>query len=297
MNYRRFVSSVVLGCFALAPVLVPSVASASFPVGVWGVVEKVTFEPDAMNPMRVRLDGVFIVANEVPDFPAYPGYSVPEYGYMYYECAKDQIKTCQMEWNDLAAAAMSANKCRGWGDQQLPVPKNGVVRPTDEPQVKADLYPISMGVVQGFSPCEALATWMAENPPPMEGGSSGGETGGSSGGEASSGGQTGGTEGGSTSTTGGGETGGAMTGGGSTGGSASGGSGGGELTSGGGGGSSGGGSTGGSASGGSTGSAGGSGGEPESSGCACDGAGSSGGQGFGALAAVFGALALRRRRR
>lgn len=283
MSHRRLIATLALTCSAL----VPTLASASAPAGVWALVEKVTLQPDANNPTMVRIDGVFMVANEVPDFPMYPGYSVPEYGYMYYNCSNDQIKTCVMEWKELEAASTSDNKCRGWGSQEFPVPKNGVVRPTGEPEAKPDLYPISMGVVQGFSPCEALKMWAAENPPPMEGGSSsGGETG-------STGGSSGTGEPG-TSTTGSstgepGSTGGKATttvadteGGGSSG------SGGGPLTTGGGG-STGGGSTGG----GSTGASASGGGQSEGTGCACDG----GGSGAGALGLLFGALALGRRRR
>jgi MYXO-CTERM domain-containing protein len=159
MNDRRrallFVA-VALGSLA------PSVASASYPAGVWGLVEKVTPEPDDKNPNRVRIDGLFMVAGVKPDFAGYPGYSVPVYGYMYYQCEDAQLATCQMEWAELATVASSDDRCRGWGDSSLPA--NGSVR-TAEPQAQPDSYPISMGVVPGFTPCDALKNWMAENPP------------------------------------------------------------------------------------------------------------------------------------
>ncbi|PCC73254.1 MYXO-CTERM domain-containing protein [Nannocystis exedens] len=159
MHDRRpalLVAAVALGS------LVPTVASASYPAGVWALVEKVTPEPDDKNPTRVRIDGLFIVANTKPDFAAYPGYSVPAYGYMYYQCGDADLATCQMEWAELATVAGGADRCRGWGDNSLPA--NGTVR-TGEPQAEPDGYPISMGIVPGFSPCEALKQWTAENPP------------------------------------------------------------------------------------------------------------------------------------
>lgn len=151
--------------------LVPTVASASYPAGVWALVEKVTPEPDDKNPTRVRIDGLFMVAHQKPDFAGYPGYSVPAHGHMYYQCSDKDLATCQMEWTELAKVAVSDEQCRGWGDSSLP--DNGTVR-TSEPAAKPDTYPISMGVVPGFTPCDALKAWKAENPP--QGATTGEET-------------------------------------------------------------------------------------------------------------------------
>ena len=191
MRLKRLVP-VLFGLCALAP----AAASASFPAGVWGLVEDVTVNPDGLSPNRVRIDGLFMVANQMPDFPQYPGYSEPAYGYMYYDCPVDQVQTCVMEWADLLAASQSDNKCRGWGDNSFP--GNGNVRAPSAPLANPDMYPISMGVLMGFSPCEALGQWMIDHPPPPVEGSTGGTSDGTGG--------TGGT--GETATTGGGTTGG-----------------------------------------------------------------------------------------
>ncbi|HEY8377350.1 MAG TPA: hypothetical protein VIK91_12730 [Nannocystis sp.] len=164
--------------------LTPALASASYPAGVWALVEKVTLEPDPGKPTRIRIDGLFMVANQDPDFPAYPGYSVPRYGYMYYQCDEKQLAVCQMEWQELAAVAMSEDRCRGWGDSNLP--DNGVVR-TVEPMEKPDTWPISMGILIGFTPCDALKAWMAENPPGGDTSGTDGESSDGSGGESSGG--------------------------------------------------------------------------------------------------------------
>lgn len=163
---RRGITVLVLAAFSLAP----TVASASYPAGVWALVEKVTPEPDDKNPARVRIDGLFMIAKQEPDFAGYPGYSVPAYGYMYYQCAGNDLATCQMEWAELAVVATSEDQCRGWGDSSLP--DNGSLR-TAEPATKPDTYPLSMGILPGFTPCDALKGWMKENPP--MGGSSTGE--------------------------------------------------------------------------------------------------------------------------
>ncbi len=161
MTYLRRVPllAAVLTTLGLA-----SVAHASSPAGVWARVDQVTFDPNMKVPV-VRIDGVFMVANQKPDFPNYPGYSVPQYGYMLYNCAlpKEQ-PMCLMQWDELKTIAGTADNCRGWGDNSQP--NNGTVRPAMDPEQKPDPYPIALGVVPGFSPCEALKAWQVENPPP-----------------------------------------------------------------------------------------------------------------------------------
>ncbi|MET0428789.1 MAG: hypothetical protein ABW026_09860 [Microvirga sp.] len=153
INTRLFPAIVTL--FALTTVA--TTASASAPAGVWALIDKVSFEPEKGTPARIRIDGLFIVANQTPDFPAYPGYSKPKYGYMYYYCAEKQIDTCLMEWKELNAVAGAKDNCRGWGDNSLP--SNGTVRTDAYPLTKPDLYPIAMGVLLGVSPCKALRDW------------------------------------------------------------------------------------------------------------------------------------------
>lgn len=147
--------------FSLIVLAAAADARASFPAGVWGLVDQVTFEPDPKNPTMVRIDGIFMVANVLPDFPQYPGYSEPKPGYMYYKCADKQLATCVMEWQELAGVVGTENRCRGWGDSSLPA--NGTVRAGPQQPINPDLYPIAMGVLQGFTPCEALKQWEVDH--------------------------------------------------------------------------------------------------------------------------------------
>lgn len=162
MSYHR---PLPLIAAALATLLA-SAAQASAPAGVWGRLDQVTFDPNAKAP-TVRIDGVFIVAGQKPDFADYPGYAVPQYGYMFYDCpvVKD-LPMCLMQWNELLAAVGSDNDCRGWGDSAKP--PQGSVRPAQDPEAKPDPYPIALGVTPGFSPCEAIKTWQLTNPPPED---------------------------------------------------------------------------------------------------------------------------------
>lgn len=155
--HRPTLLALAAGC-ALA--LAPTIAAASFPAGVWGLIDKVTPSPDVNNP-TLRIDGLFIVAGQLPDFADYPGYGEPQAGYMYYQCPKGQEKVCMMEWADIAAAVGTEDNCRGWGDLELK--DNGTVRDS-EPMSNPDDYPIASGVFTGFSPCEALRKWALDNP-------------------------------------------------------------------------------------------------------------------------------------
>lgn len=136
-------------------------ARASSPVGVWSLVDEVTLEPNGEDPTRVRIDGVFMVANVQPDFADYSGYSVPRSGYMYYSCAEKQLAVCVMEWNELLGVAGTPDNCRGWGSNQLP--DNGSVRAPLDPAADPDEYPIAQGIAPGFTPCEALRKWQMEH--------------------------------------------------------------------------------------------------------------------------------------
>jgi MYXO-CTERM domain-containing protein len=139
-------------------------AHASFPAGVWGLVDEVTtiVEPGMTEPTMVRIDGLFMVAGHKPDFAQYPGYGEPQSGYMYYKCSEKELATCVMEWKELQAIAGGADNCRGWGDNSLP--DNGKVYAGPQLPLVPDLYPLGMGVVKGFGPCEALKAWQMEFP-------------------------------------------------------------------------------------------------------------------------------------
>jgi len=136
-------------------------AHASAPAGVWALVDEVTLLPDGDKPTLVRIDGVLMIANVLPDFADYDGYSVPQVGYMYYSCEDKQLATCVMEWKELMAVAGTADDCRGWGSNSLP--NNGVLRHPQLPMKDPDVYPVAQGVSPGFAPCEALRKWEMEN--------------------------------------------------------------------------------------------------------------------------------------
>ena len=76
--------------------------SASDPVGVYAIVQKVVFEPNDKAPERIQIWGVFAIADTTRggDF-----YSKPQRGYLYYSLPKGKESTALKEWADFKAVA------------------------------------------------------------------------------------------------------------------------------------------------------------------------------------------------
>jgi hypothetical protein len=112
--------------------------SASDPIGVYAVIEKVVFEPAQGQPDRIQIWGVFATAETRNN----DDYGAPQKGYLYYSCAPEQIVTCRNEWSDLKSIAGKGVGV-GFGGRRI---ANGHVRSaTDKPE-SPDAYPIRMGV-------------------------------------------------------------------------------------------------------------------------------------------------------
>jgi hypothetical protein len=87
----------------LALALCPGVVYASGPTGVYALVDKVTFEPNADKPERIRISGVFITAIDTPDNATV--YSEPQRGYLYFRLPKGNEELARREWADLKSVA------------------------------------------------------------------------------------------------------------------------------------------------------------------------------------------------
>jgi hypothetical protein len=160
---------------AVASVSTRAVASA--PAGVWVKVQDVVYAPDAANPTRVQIHGALMLfEGNLDGGQPYPGYTSPALGYMYYECPTGQAEVCRQEWSDIAAnIAKPVNECVGFGMTTLPT---GALRQPQSTAQNPDVYPIQSGVSPGFSPCQAIAKFMAQQGAGGDGG--GAPSGGSS---------------------------------------------------------------------------------------------------------------------
>lgn len=129
--------------FALAVVVLSAAAigvSASVPVGVYGVVDKVILEPDAQHPQRAQVWGAFAVWEDTTGL----AFRAPQRGYLYYSCSTAQLETCRNEWADLTSVA-GTGQIIGFGSRSL---LGGRVRPSGERASAPDGYPIQFGVVR-----------------------------------------------------------------------------------------------------------------------------------------------------
>jgi hypothetical protein len=136
MNVRRTtVLIAALACWAAAGT---ARLTASDMIGVYGVVEKVVFEPAQGPPERVQIWGAFATAETRNN----DDYGAPQKGYLYYSCPAQQLSTCRNEWADLQSVAGKGSGV-GFGARHI---ANGRVRSaTDKPE-SPDAYPIKMGV-------------------------------------------------------------------------------------------------------------------------------------------------------
>ncbi len=82
---------------------------ASGPVGIYGIVERVVFEPSEQAPERIQVWGAFAIVDYGPSIPA-P--ATPARGYLYFKVptvsgghAKGDVPTVRREWTDLKAVA------------------------------------------------------------------------------------------------------------------------------------------------------------------------------------------------
>ena len=134
----------LFGCFATVVLSVASVGigHASGPIGVFALVEKVAFEPNADQPERVRITGIFITADD-----GQAGvYSAPQRGYLYLTLARGNEPLARREWEDLKSIAGS-RQVVGFGAVWTGSAQVRV-RKADEEAKSPDVYPMGNGLVK-----------------------------------------------------------------------------------------------------------------------------------------------------
>jgi len=110
-----------------------STLSASDPVGVYAIVQKVIFEPNDKAPERIQIWGVFALADTVRGGNSY---SKPQRGYLYYSLPKGKESTALKEWADIKAVAGTGQGI-AFGTRYAPL---GKVHPDSETPASPDSY-------------------------------------------------------------------------------------------------------------------------------------------------------------
>jgi hypothetical protein len=140
-------------CVLLVFVAALVAIEASDRVGIYGVIDKVVFEPNAEAPERVQVWGTFAVATRNDrDL-----YNAAERGYLYFRLASDQ-RLARAEWNDLKSLAgtkkIAAFSARFGQSVRL--------RPASETPKSPDAYTLGVGVQTmrpdlDYAPIKALS--------------------------------------------------------------------------------------------------------------------------------------------
>jgi len=111
---------------------------ASYPLGIYAVLDKVVPEPNADAPERVQLWGDFAFPEGQSSF----AFKSPVRGYLYYSLVKGKEDLCRREWNELKNAA-GTGQCVAFSAREQ---SQGRLRKAGEEPKLADPYPISYGV-------------------------------------------------------------------------------------------------------------------------------------------------------
>jgi hypothetical protein len=128
---------------------------ASDRVGVYAVIDKVVFEPNAANPERIRVWGAFAVATR-NDRNLYDDV---RRGYLYFSAVESR-ELARREWKDLKALAGS-KRVAAFGSR---FGQSVRVRAEHEPPQQPDEYVVGIGVrairpesVADYAPIKALS--------------------------------------------------------------------------------------------------------------------------------------------
>ena len=107
--------SICFGGFLLV-VMAAADLTASGPVGIYGVIERVVFEPNERAPERIQVWGAFAfvdggVRNQMAT-------SMPKRGYLYFKLPRQGQEIARMEWADFKAVA-GTGQAIGFGNWGL----------------------------------------------------------------------------------------------------------------------------------------------------------------------------------
>ena len=140
---------------------------ASDPIGVYGIIDRVTVTPAAGGSATVQIWGAFAVAvlpRPSGTYKPEDAYRKVAKGYLLFRCPAFTGSTCSNEVNDLKAMA-GTGEVAGFGAAWRTPPR---VRPNEEPAKDPDPYELNVGVVKlgkfGDYPTIAAALKAAASP-------------------------------------------------------------------------------------------------------------------------------------
>lgn len=141
MRFALFLAAAIL------PLLAPTAVNAKGTgVGIYAVIDQVTFDQDGPPPNLVRISGVFIV----PVPMSSGAYKAPQRGYLYFRIPPGAEQAVRKEWNELKTVA-GTGQVVGFAFFFVPNPSDPWGNPhhalevkvhTDGDATPPDIYPI-----------------------------------------------------------------------------------------------------------------------------------------------------------
>jgi hypothetical protein len=131
-----------------------SVIAKNVSIGIYAIVDQMTFEPDDGSPNSVRISGIFVV----PVRMSSGNYHRPQRGYLYFRIAPGTEQATRRDWRELKTLAGSG-KVIGFGQYWVPNPDDPQGNPHHSLEVTVhaagdlatpDFYPLpqSRGVTE-----------------------------------------------------------------------------------------------------------------------------------------------------
>jgi hypothetical protein len=130
MKIAKLTITVLVGAMLM---FTAATLTASDPIGIYAIVEKVIYEPSEAAPQRVQIWGAFAFADTTRggDY-----YTKPQVGYLYYALPAGKEEIVRKEWADLKSVAGTGQGV-AFGRRYEP---KGRVRPGSEKPTLPDSY-------------------------------------------------------------------------------------------------------------------------------------------------------------
>lgn len=142
----RRTKAIMLATLAMSITIGAGSVRASDPIGVYGLIDKVSVTPSAGGPAIAQIWGAFSIAVVPPsgNYKPEEAYGKAIKGYLLFTCPSGQQAACEAEWNDLKSLA-GTGEVAGFGTRWGTAPR---VRSASDTAGAPDSYKTNVGVIR-----------------------------------------------------------------------------------------------------------------------------------------------------
>jgi hypothetical protein len=94
-----------------------SLVAKNATIGIYAVIDEVTFQPDGASPNSIRISGIFVI----PEPMSSGMYKSPERGYLYFRIRPGMEEATRKDWNQLKSIA-GTGQVVGFAQYWMPNP-------------------------------------------------------------------------------------------------------------------------------------------------------------------------------